>query len=161
MRTGGAEGRRRRSLRNSYDPCPTGERRIDLDIVYRTLESGVVARGVQVAQLGEVACKYAAVVAANAALHNEVQDLRGAIRVFARVRPAGTTGDDSPPCTSTIADGEVRPRPSRPQTCTRTCTPTMSRFSRVCMHNECAFDVLIHTSLADAFGFVQNMLVPR
>ncbi len=62
----------------------------------------------QVEQLGAVAGKYAAVVAANAALHNEVQDLRGAIRVFVRVRPAGATGDATPPCTSTASDSEVR-----------------------------------------------------
>lgn len=62
----------------------------------------------QVVELGEVAGKYAAAVAASAALHNEVQDLRGAIRVFARVRPPGTTGDPSPSCTTTAADGQVR-----------------------------------------------------
>ena len=31
----------------------------------------------------------------NCRLYNEVQDLKGAIRVFCRVRPPGTTGDDS------------------------------------------------------------------
>lgn len=58
-------------------------------------------------QLEGLAEKYVAVVAQNAALHNEVQDLKGSIRVFCRVRPAGTTGDDSPPCTSASVDGEV------------------------------------------------------
>jgi Microtubule binding len=61
-----------------------------------------------VQQLEGLAEKYVAVVAQNAALHNEVQDLKGSIRVFCRVRPAGTTGDDSPPCTSASVDGEVR-----------------------------------------------------
>lgn len=58
-------------------------------------------------QLEGLAEKYVAVVAQNTALHNEVQDLKGSIRVFCRVRPAGTTGDDSPPCTSASVDGEV------------------------------------------------------
>lgn len=48
------------------------------------------------------------VVAANAVLHNEVQDLKGSIRVFCRVRPTGATGDHSPPCTTASVDGEVR-----------------------------------------------------
>ena len=43
----------------------------------------------------------------NARLYNEVQDLRGAIRVFCRVRPAGATGDGSPPCVEVGVDGEV------------------------------------------------------
>jgi len=60
-----------------------------------------------VGQLEAVAGKYVAVVAANAALHNEVQDLKGSIRVFCRVRPPGATGDASPPCTSVGVDGEV------------------------------------------------------
>lgn len=62
----------------------------------------------QVQQLEGVAAKYVDVVARNAALHNEVQDLKGSIRVFCRVRPAGATGDPSPPCTSASIDGEVR-----------------------------------------------------
>lgn len=61
----------------------------------------------QVQQLEGLAEKYVAVMAQNAALHNEVQDLKGSIRVFCRVRPAGTTGDNSPPCTSASVDGEV------------------------------------------------------
>jgi Microtubule binding len=61
----------------------------------------------QVQQLEVVADKYVGVVAQNAALHNEVQDLKGSIRVFCRVRPAGATGDPSPPCTSASVDGEV------------------------------------------------------
>lgn len=63
--------------------------------------------GVQVAQLNQVAARYADVVTANAELHNQVLDLRGAIRVFARVRPEGTTGDASPVCVATSEDNEV------------------------------------------------------
>jgi Microtubule binding len=61
----------------------------------------------QVQQLEGVAEKYVEVVAQNAALHNEVQDLKGSIRVFCRVRPAGATGDSSPPCTTASVNGEV------------------------------------------------------
>jgi kinesin family member C2/C3 len=61
----------------------------------------------QVQQLEAMTEKYVAVLAQNAALHNEVQDLKGSIRVFCRVRPAGTTGDPSPPCTCASVDGEV------------------------------------------------------
>lgn len=34
----------------------------------------------------------------NRKLYNEVQDLKGAIRVFCRIRPAGKTGDNSASC---------------------------------------------------------------
>lgn len=61
----------------------------------------------QVAQLNQVASRYADVVTANAELHNQVLDLRGAIRVFARVRPEGATGDASPVCVATSEDNEV------------------------------------------------------
>ena len=37
--------------------------------------------------------KYAGILEENRRLYNEVQDLKGNIRVFCRVRPVGTTGD--------------------------------------------------------------------
>uniref|UniRef100_A0A061S3R0 Kinesin family member C2/C3 n=1 Tax=Tetraselmis sp. GSL018 TaxID=582737 RepID=A0A061S3R0_9CHLO len=42
----------------------------------------------------------------NRNLYNTVQDLRGAIRVYCRVRPSGKTGDDSASCLD-ICDGEI------------------------------------------------------
>lgn len=40
-------------------------------------------------------------------LYNQVQDLRGAIRVFCRVRPRGQTGDSSEACVEVGADGDL------------------------------------------------------
>ena len=62
----------------------------------------------QLEALEDIAAKHRAAVLDNARLYNEVQDLRGAIRVFCRVRPAGATGDGSPPCVEVGVDGEVR-----------------------------------------------------
>ena len=39
--------------------------------------------------------KYRTTQEENRRLYNEVQDLKGNIRVFCRVRPAGATGDGS------------------------------------------------------------------
>ena len=39
--------------------------------------------------------KYAATMEENRRLYNEVQDLKGNIRVFCRIRPLGATGDYS------------------------------------------------------------------
>ena len=39
--------------------------------------------------------KYRVTTEENRRLYNEVQDLKGNIRVFCRVRPAGATGDGS------------------------------------------------------------------
>ncbi len=50
---------------------------------------------VQVSELQAVADKYAGTVEENRRLNNEVQDLKGNIRVFCRIRPLGTTGDHS------------------------------------------------------------------
>ena len=49
----------------------------------------------QVAELTLAAEKHAAVVEENRRLYNEVLDLKGNIRVFCRLRPAGATGDGS------------------------------------------------------------------
>lgn len=43
----------------------------------------------------ELADKYAATLEENRRLYNQVQDLKGNIRVFCRVRPPGATGDAS------------------------------------------------------------------
>jgi len=61
----------------------------------------------QLEALEDIAAKHRAAVLDNARLYNEVQDLRGAIRVFCRVRPAGATGDGSPPCVEVGVDGQV------------------------------------------------------
>ncbi len=62
----------------------------------------------QVDELQEMAGKYADTVEENRKLYNEVQDLKGNIRVFCRIRPPGTTGDQNPSCLDAGIDGEVR-----------------------------------------------------
>jgi len=59
--------------------------------------------------LQDMAGKYADTVEENRKLYNEVQDLKGNIRVFCRIRPPGTTGDQNPSCLDTGVDGEVGP----------------------------------------------------
>lgn len=59
--------------------------------------------------LEAVAERYGAAKEENTRLYNEVQDLKGKIRVFCRVRPAGTTGHGGPSCTEVGVDGQVRP----------------------------------------------------
>ena len=58
----------------------------------------------QVTSMQGMAEKYRATQEENRRLYNEVQDLKGNIRVFCRVRPAGATGDasagESPPSDS-------------------------------------------------------------
>lgn len=49
----------------------------------------------QAAEYREIADKYTVTVEENRRLYNEVQDLKGNIRVFCRVRPEGATGDHS------------------------------------------------------------------
>ena len=49
----------------------------------------------QVASMQGIAEKYRVTSEENRRLYNEVQDLKGNIRVFCRVRPAGVTGDGS------------------------------------------------------------------
>lgn len=56
---------------------------------------GQCPRCVQVQELQGVADKYAGTVEENRRLYNEVQDLKGNIRVFCRIRPLGKTGDHS------------------------------------------------------------------
>ncbi len=43
----------------------------------------------------------------NKRLYNLVQDLRGAIRVFCRIRPLGTTGDAAPSCVDVGSEQEL------------------------------------------------------
>ncbi|KAK9862343.1 hypothetical protein WJX84_009346 [Apatococcus fuscideae] len=62
---------------------------------------------VQISELQTVADKYAGTVEENRRLYNEVQDLKGNIRVFCRIRPLGRTGDPSEGCTEVGMEGEV------------------------------------------------------
>ena len=52
--------------------------------------------------LSAVAERYRGTVEENRRLYNEVQDLKGNIRVFCRVRPPGATGDPSPGARSAL-----------------------------------------------------------
>ena len=61
----------------------------------------------QVDELSRVAAKYSGTLEENRRLYNEVQDLKGNIRVFCRVRPPGATGDPTP-------SAPRPPHPARP-----------------------------------------------
>jgi Microtubule binding len=61
----------------------------------------------QVEELSAIAERYAETVDENRRLYNEVQDLKGNIRVFCRIRPPGATGDGAPPCAEDGVEGEV------------------------------------------------------
>lgn len=61
----------------------------------------------QVESLDGIHNKYKAIQVENRKLYNMVQDLRGNIRVFCRVRPLGTTGDASTGCVDVGSEGDV------------------------------------------------------
>jgi hypothetical protein len=56
----------------------------------------------QVDELTGIAARYRDTVEENKRLYNEVQDLKGNIRVFCRVRPLGATGDAAPSARSLL-----------------------------------------------------------
>ena len=55
--------------------------------------------------------KYRAVKDENRRLFNAVQDLKGAIRVYCRIRPSGRTGDQSAACLE-VRGGEGKDCPA-------------------------------------------------
>ncbi|GBF88032.1 kinesin-4-like protein [Raphidocelis subcapitata] len=55
----------------------------------------------------ELSSKYRGVVEQNRELYNQVQDLKGAIRVFCRIRPLGATGDSSFSCVDVNEEGDA------------------------------------------------------
>ena len=61
----------------------------------------------QVDELSEVADKYSTTLEENRRLYNEVQDLKGNIRVFCRIRPSGCTGSADQSCVDAGVEGEV------------------------------------------------------
>lgn len=63
----------------------------------------------------------------NKRLYNSVQDLKGAIRIFCRVRPVGATGDFSSSCVNVASETELTlydPNPEKPKR-------TMFKFDNV------------------------------
>jgi kinesin family protein C2/C3 len=61
----------------------------------------------EVARLREGDARWRALKAENNRLFNEVQDLKGNIRVLCRVRPLGRTGDRAPSCLQPGVDGSL------------------------------------------------------
>lgn len=59
--------------------------------------------------MNDVQQRLAEVREENRLLYNTVQDLRGNIRVFCRIRPGGTTGDASQTVVDVSGDGERAP----------------------------------------------------
>ncbi|KAG2488239.1 hypothetical protein HYH03_013230 [Edaphochlamys debaryana] len=74
-------------------------------------EAEAVARLAEVqAELAEYQTlqqRFLAVREENRRLYNQVQDLKGSIRVFCRVRPVGTTGDSTPSCLDMGTENEL------------------------------------------------------
>ncbi|GFH23042.1 uncharacterized protein HaLaN_20590 [Haematococcus lacustris] len=68
------------------------------------LEARLQDAGARLSQVDAVMDKYRVMQAENRKLYNQVQDLRGAIRVFCRIRPAGRTNDDSPVCVESAGE---------------------------------------------------------
>lgn len=58
-------------------------------------------------QASQIEAKYKAYQDENRKLYNLVQDLKGTIRVFCRIRPLGRTGDKSDSCMDVGTDGEL------------------------------------------------------
>jgi kinesin family protein C2/C3 len=72
------------------------------------LERELAALRVEAEAAADLTEKYRRAVADNRRLYNAVQDLKGSIRVFCRVRPLGATGDQGPGCLEPGAeDGEL------------------------------------------------------
>ena len=71
-----------------------------------SLTAAAVGRGgpAQVEELSAVAARFRETLEENRRLYNEVQDLKGNIRVFCRVRPLGATGDASPSARACMSD---------------------------------------------------------
>lgn len=80
----------------------------------------------QVDDMQEMAGKYADTVEENRRLYNEVQDLKGNIRVFCRIRPPGTTGDQNPSCLTAGVEGEVRNAREHPEPRPSNINPTLA-----------------------------------
>eukprot|EP00873_Tetraselmis_striata_P027607 jgi/Tetstr1/447871/TSEL_035181.t2 len=72
----------------------------------RELELDLMATREKLAGLADIEEAYKAVCAENRDLYNQVQDLKGAIRVYCRVRPRGKTGDASEACLD-LTDTEI------------------------------------------------------
>ena len=69
-------------------------------------------------------------------LDPQVQDLKGAIRVYCRIRPPGRTGDPSSPCTEVGEEGELAIHdPSGQQDC------KIFRFDKIFDGNSSQSDV--------------------
>lgn len=81
------------------------ERRIhklqeSMDMKDRDMEAKLLAANAEIAQLKIFQQRYKVIQKENRELYNMVQDLRGSIRVYCRVRPLGATGD----CTGTVVE---------------------------------------------------------
>ncbi|GFH17654.1 uncharacterized protein HaLaN_14334 [Haematococcus lacustris] len=74
------------------------QRQQDLSEHTSGLQAQVEEAQARLAQIDVITNKYRAMQEENRKLYNQVQDLRGAIRVFCRIRPAGRTNDSSEVC---------------------------------------------------------------
>jgi len=72
----------------------------------RALELDLAATREKLESLADIEQAYKKVCDQNRELYNTVQDLKGAIRVYCRVRPRGKTGDESEACLD-LTDTEI------------------------------------------------------
>eukprot|EP00192_Tetraselmis_astigmatica_P002102 CAMPEP_0117660610 /NCGR_PEP_ID=MMETSP0804-20121206/7059_1 /TAXON_ID=1074897 /ORGANISM="Tetraselmis astigmatica, Strain CCMP880" /LENGTH=1042 /DNA_ID=CAMNT_0005467349 /DNA_START=319 /DNA_END=3446 /DNA_ORIENTATION=- len=72
----------------------------------RDLEEELLLAQERIESLVEMEDAYKKVCVENRYLYNTVQDLKGAIRVYCRVRPLGMTGDSTPSCLD-VCDNEI------------------------------------------------------
>ncbi|KXZ46235.1 hypothetical protein GPECTOR_45g105 [Gonium pectorale] len=71
------------------------------------LQAQLAAALTEIDSVADLRERFARIQKENRDLYNEVQDLKGSIRVFCRVRPCGTTGDSAPSCLDVGLDGEL------------------------------------------------------
>lgn len=74
---------------------------------YHALQAEAMMLRTRLGELLPIEDKYKAVLLENRDLYNTVQDLRGNIRVFCRIRPPGVTGDLSPACVDVGLEGDL------------------------------------------------------
>lgn len=94
--------------------CELAAKRREIETLRAESTAQLVAAGDQVAVLHaeldkyrDMHKKYKTLQAENRSLYNIVQDLRGAIRVFCRIRPRGITGDASSPIVEVGEEGKL------------------------------------------------------
>lgn len=80
---------------------------VEADQRYVQLEAELEESRQRMEYLLGLEANYRGIQDENRRLYNQVQDLRGNIRVFCRIRPPGLTGDSGPSCVDVGMDGDM------------------------------------------------------